>query len=145
MAQDRESDVEQLNSFLRGERSAVDTYAQCIEKVTDPEVLSTLAILKRSHQERVHQLSELIVSLGGSPSKDSGLWGSFAEMVQGSAKALGTKAAIAALEEGEDHGRNDYQRDLDDLTPTTRDFIAANILPEQKRSHDVLSRLKSQL
>jgi hypothetical protein len=62
--------------------------------------------------------------------------------VEGSAKVFGESAAIAALEEGEDHGRDDYRSDIDELTPATRAFITKEIIPEQELTHQILSGLK---
>jgi uncharacterized protein (TIGR02284 family) len=135
-------DIDHLNSFLRGERSAVETYEQCIEKIDDPMVCQQLEQFRNSHAQRVQKLSARITTLGGVPDDDSGMWGSFAKLVEGGAKIFGKDAAIAALEEGEDHGVKDYSRDLEDLTPATRQFVATEIVPEQRRTHDGLSALK---
>jgi hypothetical protein len=99
----------------------------------------------RSHEQRMNLLTSEVRRLGGTPADSSGMWGTFAKMVEGGAKSLGEKAAIAALEEGEDHGRNDYQRELDKLDPTTREFVRTRLLAEQLRTHDALSSLKKSL
>jgi uncharacterized protein (TIGR02284 family) len=135
--------LEQLNSFLRGELSAVETYRQALEKFDDePQVASQLRTCLESHEQRASFLRSQIQALGGQPASDAGTWGAFAKLVQGGAKIFGKKAAIAALEEGEDHGRNDYQRDLDDLPVQLRTMIQTKLLPEQMRTHDTVSALK---
>jgi hypothetical protein len=139
-------DTDHLNSFLRGELSAVETYRQVMEMADKgPEGASVRTQLQPaydSHERRVRLLTEKIRALGGKPSTDSGAWGSFAKAVQGGAKAFGLKAAVAVLEQGEDHGRNDYQRDIPDLSPALRDFVKNTLLAEQLRTHDTVSRLK---
>jgi uncharacterized protein (TIGR02284 family) len=142
MATDTQHDIDQLNSFLKGERSAVETYEQCIQKMDDPMVRQQLETLRGSHAQRVAKLATRIASLGGTPANDSGMWGAFAKLVEGGAKIFGRDAAIAALEEGEDHGKNDYARDLDKLTPATRQFVISELVPEQRRTHDALAALK---
>lgn len=137
--------VRQLNSFLRGEISAAETYRQALEKLDTPAYRTTLQECARSHEERVRLLTEEVRQRGGDPADGSGAWGSFAKLVEGGAAAFGDKAAIAALEEGEDHGRNDYKRDLDDLDPTARQLVQSRLLPEQLRTHDAMSALKKQL
>lgn len=99
------SSVDQLNSFLRGEMSAVETYQQAIDKL-EPSSTSRdqLLVNLKSHQDRVMMLRDAITELGGTPAEGSGPWGAFAKVVEGGAKAFGDKAAVAALEEGEDHG-----------------------------------------
>ena len=142
MAETREESVDVLNSFLRGEISAVETYRQALEKVEKPQVASQLQDCMQSHKQRVTLLSDQIRTLGGTPSTSSGVWGAFAKAFEGSATAFGDKAAIAALEEGEDHGRNDYRRDINKLDSASRLIIQERVIPEQQRTHDTLSALK---
>jgi uncharacterized protein (TIGR02284 family) len=144
MKNDTESDVRQLNSFLRGEISAVETYDQALEKLAkEPDLAAPLRACRTSHQSRVDLLRTEIRRLGGQPAEGSGVWGGFAKLVEGGAKVFGKGPAIAALEEGEDHGRDDYSKDLDELTPMTRSFVQTKLLPEQHRSHDAIATLKN--
>ena len=143
MADRFENDIKQLNSFLRGELSAVETYDQAIQKLaSESAVVSSLRQSRDSHQRRADALRTEIQRLGGKPSDGSGMWGSFAKLVQGTSNALGKKAAVSALEEGEDHGRDDYLRDLDSLSPEVRTFVQSQLVPEQHKTHDMLSQLK---
>lgn len=137
--------VDTLNSFLRGEISAVETYRQAIEKLRDKPEASTLNDCMRSHEQRVSMLETEIRNRGGKPAQGSGPWGAFAKLMEGGAKLFGAKAAIAALEEGEDHGRDDYKRDAPKLEPDARAFIQGQILPEQLRTHQLMSALKKRL
>jgi uncharacterized protein (TIGR02284 family) len=142
-----DKNIKHLNSFLRGELSAVQTYDQAIEKLRheEPRITEELRTCRESHRRRVDELTREVRSLGGEAATDSGIWGSFAKAVEGGAKLFGKKAALAALEEGEDHGRNDYERDSKDLDPPLRDFIQQKIMPEQKMTHDCLSRLQHEV
>lgn len=143
MEESRRDDIEQLNSFLRGEISAVETYNQAIEKLADePAVVPALEECKRSHAQRANELKMEIRRLGGEPATDSGIWGDFAKLVEGGAKLFGKDAALSVLEEGEDHGLNDYRRGLDDLTPGVRRFVETKLIPEQQRTHDRLNRIE---
>lgn len=137
--------VDTLNSFLRGEIAAVETYRQAVMSFKDKPEYRTLKDCMRSHQERVHLLMGEIKRRGGEPAQSSGIWGAFAKLIEGGATALGEKTAIAALEEGEDHGRDDYRRDAGKLPPDARVFVQESILPEQVRTHELLSTLKKQL
>ena len=145
MSNPNKQDIDQLNSFLRGELSAVETYQQCIDKIGNASIVTQLRALQESHRMRAQLLSQRISMLGGKPSDSSGVWGSFAKLVEGSAKAFGESAAVSALEEGEDHGRDDYKRDLDKLSAEQRRFVESQILPEQQRTHDELSRIESRV
>lgn len=137
--------VDKLNSFLRGEISAVETYRQALEKLGAKPEASVLSDCMRSHAERVSLLQTEITKRGGVPAQESGPWGTFAKLVEGGAKVFGEKAAIAALEEGEDHGRDDYKRDTAGLEPDARAFVEQRIIPEQLRTHRVMSSLKHDL
>jgi uncharacterized protein (TIGR02284 family) len=139
------TDVETLNSFLRGEISAVETYRKAIGHVSDENIRGQLEDCLHDHEQRVGSLRERIEKLGGTPSEGSGLWGTFAKLVQTGADLMGEKAAVQALEEGEDHGLSDYQRDMDKVHGEARRFVRMELLPAQKRTHERLSRLKKTL
>jgi hypothetical protein len=134
--------VDKLNSFLRGELSAVETYRQAIDKLAGKPEAATLNDCMRSHSRRAEMLTAEIRRRGGEPAHSSGPWGAFAKLVEGGAKAFGEKAAIAALEEGEDHGRNDYRRELKNLDTDAQTWVNDQLLPEQLRTHDAMSALK---
>src|SRR5262245_37851818 len=92
--------IDCLNSLLRGELSAVETYRQALEKIKDMKVRPTLEENRRLHQLRCDLLRSRILRLAGTPAESSGAWGAFAKLIEASAKVFGVKAAIAALEEG---------------------------------------------
>lgn len=140
------SSVEQLNSFLRGEISAAETYRIALSKLdanstARPDLQACLA----SHEQRIAMLRDAIRTCGGEPAEGSGPWGAFAKSVEGAASVLGEKAAIAALEEGEDHGVADYRRGIDDLDPDSRHLVNDELLPLQQQTHGRMSRLKHRL
>ena len=137
-----EQTTDKLNSFLRGEISAVETYRQALEKLTTSPHRQTLEECRRSHEYRAQLLRQEIRRRGGTAAESSGPWGAFAKLVEGGATLFGEKAAIAALEEGEDHGRDDYRRDLKDLDAPGKTFVEQNLLSEQLRTHQAMSNLK---
>jgi hypothetical protein len=139
---DNEAIVETLNKFLRGELSAVETYNQALERLRTSSFAPDLAECMRSHQERVELLRQNVVRFGGRPSDGSGAWGGFAKLVEGGAKLFGEKAALAALEEGEDHGLKLYRNDLGKLDAASRDLVERVLRPAQERTHQVMSALK---
>ena len=134
--------LDTLNSLLRGEISSVETYTQALAKIDDKKILEQLETCRASHLHRAQTLKTKIHELGGKASEGSGVWGAFSKMVEGGAKILGTKAAIGALEQGEDYGKKDYQTALPKLDATLRSFVETQLWPEQKKTHDVMSNLK---
>ena len=145
MADTREKSIDQLNSFLRGELSAVETYRQALEKVKDASIVTVLRECQESHSERVRALTEQVATAGGTADKESGAWGTFAKLVEGAATAFGDKTAVAALEEGEDHGLKDYRGDLKDLDPSAQQMVSQRLLPAQEKTHRAMSNLKKRL
>jgi demethoxyubiquinone hydroxylase (CLK1/Coq7/Cat5 family) len=142
---DMQKNVEQLNSFLRGEISAVETYRQALDAMKSSQHCAKLSECKRSHEERVAILSDEIRRLGGTPSTSSGVWGTFAKLVEGGAAVLGENAAIDALEAGEDHGNADYKNDVAKLDGDVRSIVEQKVVPLQKRSHAEMSALKKMI
>src|SRR5438067_12012282 len=94
--------IDKLNTLLRGEISAVETYRQAVEKIDEPGLQERLKDIQGDHGRRAQRLRQRIEQLGGSPAESSGPWGTFAKMVEGTATITGDKNAIGALEEGED-------------------------------------------
>lgn len=145
MAAGIQKNVDQLNSFLRGEISAVETYQQALGALKTAACAEKLSECMQSHEQRVAILTDEILKLGGEPSKSSGPWGAFAKIVEGGAAAIGEKAAIYALEEGEDHGNSDYKADVDKLEGESRIVVEQRVVPLQLKSHAKMSALKKQL
>lgn len=141
----REGVVDQLNAFLRGELSAVETYRQALEKVKDHAARAVLHDGQKCHLERTTKLQEKIREFGGQPASDSGPWGTFAKLIEGAAAALGDSAAIAALEEGEDEGLRDYEAKMANLDTTTIQWLQIEILHRQQETHAQLGELKKKL
>jgi hypothetical protein len=137
--------LDQLNSFLRGEMSAVETYQQAILKVPSLAARPELTECLNSHAERVRKLQSLIVEKGGEAADGSGAWGALARLIEGAATVLGERAAVAALEEGEDHGLREYRDHIHKLDPATRRVFDDEIYAEQVETHALLSSLKRRM
>lgn len=134
--------LDALNSLLRGEISSVETYTQALSKIQDLQIQAQLEDCRASHLHRAQALKTKIQELGGRASEGSGVWGAFSKLVEGGAKVFGMKAAISALEQGEDFGKKDYQTALPKLAPELRSFVEAQLWPEQEKTHQIVSNLK---
>ncbi len=137
--------IDQLNSFLRGERSAVEAYQKAMAKIEDGPIRAQLQSVSESHQKRVEALTARISGLGGTPAVSSGAWGAMTGAIEDTAAAFSQKAAIAALESGEDHGLHDYQRDIPNLSVDLRGLVISELLPAQEFTHARMSELKRAL
>jgi demethoxyubiquinone hydroxylase (CLK1/Coq7/Cat5 family) len=145
MANSTEQSVDKLNEFLRGEVSAVETYKQALEKLNSSPNRSQLEECRRSHEQRVAKLRDQVTRSGGKPAQGSGAWGAFARLVEGGAKVFGEGAAVAALEEGEDHGLKLYRNDLEKLDVMSRQLVESDLLPAQEETHRTMSTLKKMM
>ena len=85
-----------------------------------------------------------IQQLGGRPSDGSGIWGGFAKLIEGGAKVFGARAALAALEEGEDYGFKMYREreDIEKLDAESRALAESQLRPAQETTHSRMSSLK---
>ena len=140
-----EKTIDKMNEFLRGELSAVETYDLALGKTKHAELVASLQQLRDDHAQRVALIREKILARGGAPSASSGAWGAFAKSVQAGADLLGDATALAALEEGEDHGLRMYRDAMsdDDLdAPEVKSFVSTTLLPAEQKSHDTCRALK---
>ena len=126
--------ISNLNSLLRGEISAVETYNQAISHLTN-ESIDDLIANRDCHQKRVTLLRSTIAQHGGTPDATSGLWGSLAKLVEKGAAMISAKTVIAALEEGEDRGLAQYRKP-GDLDAASIQLIHTVLLPRQLETHE---------
>jgi uncharacterized protein (TIGR02284 family) len=139
--------VEQLNSLLRGEISAAETYAQAIRKVGEDHVsdATQLRAIAQEHGEHAQLLREQIRRLGGEPEDSSSAWGVYAKTIEGVAKLFGDTSALKALKEGEEHGLKDYRDALKDVDESSRQLIAEALIPAQQRHITTLDAMMNRI
>ena len=135
---DRDGAITQLNSLLRGEISAAETYAMAIKKLSESDTshqsdCQCLRDMQEDHGRACQAIRSRIRELGGEASDSSGAWGAWAKTVEGAASIFGDKAALKALKEGEEHGLKDYQDALDKVDTTSRSMIESEFIPAQQR------------
>ncbi len=133
----KEDSVSLFNKVLRGEISAVEAYKQVIEKFKDDSQLSIIKSICSEHISTVDKLKKHIVDKADydSPDDKSGVWGVFVSTFIGTAKALGDTATLKALNEGEEHGLNQYVQMLESdlLTQEDKNLIKNEFIPVQKK------------
>jgi uncharacterized protein (TIGR02284 family) len=138
--------IDTLNSLLRGELAATETYQQALAKVGDSGPGSAeLRQIHVEHREAANTLREHVRKHGGTPDHGSGAWGVFAKAVEGTAKLFGNAAALKALKEGEERGIKDYENALNDATlpADCQTLIRTQLLPQTQSHIPVLDRLMS--
>ena len=136
--------ITQLNSLLRGEISAAETYRMAIDKVADGSDATNAGLLREIQEEHgraAQGIRDRIRELGGEPSDSSGAWGAWAKTVQGTMNLFGDAAALKSLKEGEEHGLKDYQEAMDDVDPSSAQLIQNQLIPAQQRHINLLDQL----
>lgn len=130
-------DTDELNSCLRGELAAIETYEQALEKSRseyghDPK-FQQLEKMLRNHEQAATLLQSLVRQAGGEPDTDSGAWGTWANTVMGASRLFGDKAALKALKEGEESGIKQYRGLIDDTdTPADVRDAAMKLMKNDK-------------
>jgi hypothetical protein len=143
---DRDRAIDQLNSLLRGEISAAETYKMAIDKISDSDSshqsdCQCLRDMQEDHGRACQKLRARITELGGEASDSSGAWGAWAQTVEGTASLFGDKAALKALKEGEEHGLKDYREACDGVDSMSASMIENEFIPNQQRHITQLDRM----
>lgn len=135
--------VDQLNELLRGELSAVETYRQALTSVEGQPEAETLRTFMNEHRSNASKISMRVSELGGVPSTDSGVWGTWAKTVTGTAKLLGDRTALKALKEGEEHGLKEHQEVVENINvpDSVRREVKAEFIPETQDRIEKLDTL----
>ena len=141
----RNASIAKLEECLRVELSAVETCELALKSINNFGLHHTFREIVESHARRTELLTEKIRLLGADPPKSSGIWGTFAKVVQAGADLLGDRTAIAALEGGEDRGIKLYTEGLGDCDPMTRRFVETECLPEQRHTHELCRKMQESM
>jgi len=141
MAADRA--VDQLNSLLRGEISAVETYTQASRKIEAERAgdASLLRQIELEHGRNAQLLRDEVKRLGGEANNASGVWGVWVKAIEAIATLLGDVATLKALKEGEEHGLRDYKDALEKLDEKARELVERRLIPAQNRHIALLEEL----
>ena len=134
-----------LNSLLRGELAATETYQQAMKKAGNENWAEELRHLRDDHRTAANTLRQHVHGHGGKPDQKSGPWGAWANTVEGAAKIFGNAAALKALKEGEEHGIHSYEAALNNpaLPADCQALISSTLLPQTRGHIPALDRLMS--
>lgn len=137
------SEIDTLNSLLRGELSAVDTYDQAMQKFEDSRLLADLQMIRQEHVEAEVILREKVLQMGGEPVESSEPWGACAAAISGDASVVGPATALAALRQGEEHTINEFEDTLkhENVNFDCKNLIRTNLLPVSRKHVAELNRL----
>ena len=88
--------IDCLNSLLRGELAATETYQQAIAIMDGTSHAGGLRRLHVEHREAANMLRQHVRQCGGKPDQCSGAWGAWAKLLEGTAVLLGTRSPQCA-------------------------------------------------
>ncbi|WP_027157947.1 DUF2383 domain-containing protein [Methylobacter luteus] len=140
--------IDKVEKLLKNELSAAETYHQALEKFEEENQRKEIAYLEpiyEEHTEAVSELQEKIQQMGGTPTSDSGLWGSWSEAVMSGAELLGKDAMLNALLAGEKSGLDDYEQAAQDpeIPSEVSALIQAKYVASQQENIRAINRLLS--
>jgi hypothetical protein len=131
--------IEELNAFLSGEISSVETYELALEKMNDADIRQSMLKCQMSHADRVAKLTAEVRNLNGEPAKSAGIWGGFEKMTQGSASTEQDALALMELAEAERLVQYEAQQSL--VSEFVRTIVVDTLLPAQHETHLTVSTL----
>lgn len=142
----RDAVVTHLNSLLRGEIAAAETYKQAIDKVADRATATgeakVLRQIQEEHGRAAQGIRDRIRQLGGEAADSSGAWGMWAGVITGAMGLIGGESgALKALKEGEEHGLKDYREAAPDVDGLTTQLIENQLIPAQQRHINLLDHM----
>jgi uncharacterized protein (TIGR02284 family) len=138
--------IDKVEKLLKNELAAAETYHQALEKFEEEGQRNEIAYLEPIYEEHTQAVSELqdkIQQMGGTPTTDSGIWGSWSETVMGGAKLIGKDAMLNALLAGEKSGLDDYEEAVqdEDIPSELSSLIQTKYVNYQQENIRVLNRL----
>ena len=137
---DRELSNTTLNSLMRGELIAVETYRHAIATIAGDSPLELNRCLT-SHDLRAVRLAEYITLAGGTPVTGNGLWSAFARLVSRGSTLISRTTLLAALEDGESQMLSDYRVALPHVDGAGTLLLRSDHLPEQVRTLGIVNHL----
>jgi hypothetical protein len=137
--------VDTLNSLLKGEQSAVETYEEVVSQL-GPDGKPEAHDLRRfntDHRDAVTLLRRQIELHRGEPVNGSGPWGAWARTLASTAEILGDASTLKALKEGEEHGMRLYEEALaqNKLDPDCEEVVRSALLPRTRAHVRELDRM----
>ncbi|CAI8817024.1 Rubrerythrin family protein [Bacillus pseudomycoides] len=120
---EKQSVVNTLNAFLKGQYMGIHAYEHYIEKLKDPEIKKEFQRIQQDHKQHALKVAEKIQNLGGVPVDNEGIVGS----VQG----LISQFTVPDTTEGIVHG---------DLDPESH-MLIHDILDKDREHVNVLKQL----
>ncbi len=138
------TEIDTLNSLLRGELAAVATYEMALKSVDGPAAADGDQLLRfaSDHRRSAETLKAAVSALGGTPDEKAGIWGAVTRFVQGSVDLFSDRAAVKSLREGEEHGLSEYEKAVESVQPDAQRVITQELVPRQRKHISALAAIQ---
>lgn len=127
--------MKQVDELIRGEISAIESIDAVLKRINDTTEKQRLTSIREDHTRAVSRLKQYSTSDVAGQTNSSGPWGAFTQAFAGGASFFGDKAALRALQVGEQHGLNEYKEALasDDMNTELKSLIQTELIPQQEQ------------
>jgi len=133
--------IEDLNTLLKTELSAIETYNKALAKFQNKDKGTVLCECQESHVERANKLRAAITKLNGEPISKIGIGAKLAKLIMDGAKSVGDSAIIMALQADEEQWSADYEWCLVSMHGDHRLLVKDDLLPAQQLTDEKLREL----
>ena len=136
------NDIKELNTALKGEHMAVESFDHYIQDTKDQETKKNLMYVQQQHQFHAMQLSERIEELGGNPINTSGMIGIMAEIKNKvTPKKYIDNNLIKSAVEGEEMGIQAYSEIMANMSDPSNQRLTEEMMIENIRLVEKLNRM----
>ncbi|UQA58287.1 DUF2383 domain-containing protein [Polyangium aurulentum] len=138
--------LEKLNSLIMLDVDAVHAYDQAIEACEILTVKDTLTEFRNDHERHIHDLSEQVRALGGTPEVHRDLKGFVIEGFT-ALMSRGDHSALLAMRGNEELTNRVYKAalEMEDLSPEARTVIERNYADEQRHVSWINNQLSARV
>lgn len=140
---EKQSVVDTLNAFLKGQYMGIHAYEHYIEKLKDPEIKKEFQRIQQDHKQHALKVAERIQNLGGVPVDNEGMIGSVQGWISQFTVPDTTEGIVSSALKGESYygvqiSEKIVQGDLD----TGSHILIHDILDTDREHVNVLKQLR---
>ncbi|PDY44333.1 ferritin-like domain-containing protein [Bacillus pseudomycoides] len=139
---EKQSVVNTLNAFLKGQYMGIHAYEHYIENLKDPEIKKEFQRIQQDHKQHALKVAERIQNLGGVPANNEGIVGSVQGLISQFTVPNTTEGIVNSALKGEDYYGIKISEEIvqGDLDPESHKLIH-DILDKDREHVNVLKQL----
>lgn len=139
---EKQSVVNTLNAFLKGQYMGIHAYEHYIEKLKDPEIKKEFQRIQQDHKQHALKVAERIQNLGGVPVDNEGIVGSVQGFISQFTVPDTTEGIVSSALKGEGYYGVQISEEIvhGDLDPESH-MLIHDILDTDREHVNVLKKL----